>query len=140
MGFYEGDVLDLPAHRSTSLIAVLIQKGVKEATMNSNQTYFDIHANSLLAVTYSDPSEVLADPVLSSLEKRCVLAAWASDAFAVENSPWLRQLPGSSTAIPVGRILSALRQLDEEDDPPPLSGAPAQRLPIFEEPKVAVGF
>lgn len=108
--------------------------------MNSNQTLFDIHANSLLAATYSDPSEVLANPILSNLEKRCVLAAWASDAFAVENSPWLRQLPGSSTAIPVGRILSALRKLDEEDDPPPLSGAPAMRFPTLEEPKMAVGF
>jgi hypothetical protein len=108
--------------------------------MKSNQTLFDIHANSILAATYSDPSEVLADPVLSSLEKRCVLAAWASDAFAVENSPWLRQLPGSSTTIPVGRVLSALRDLDEEDDPPPLSRAPAVRPPMLEEPKLAVGF
>ena len=109
--------------------------------MNSNQTLFDIHANSILAATYSDPSEVFADPSLSSLEKRCVLAAWASDAFAVENSPWLRQLPGSPTAIPVGRILSALRDLDEEDDdPPPLSGAPAMRFPVLEEPKMAGGF
>jgi hypothetical protein len=138
--FWQDQVLDRPADRSTSLIAVLIRKGVKEATMNSNQTLFDIHANSLLAATYSDPSEVLADPVLSSLEKRCVLAAWASDAFAVEDSPWLRQLPGSPSAIWVGHILSALRELDEEDDPPPLSGAPAQRLPLLEEPKLAVGF
>ncbi|WP_441244585.1 hypothetical protein [Tardiphaga sp. 768_D3_N2_1] len=109
--------------------------------MNSNQTLFDIHANPLLVATYSDPSDVLADPVLSRVEKRCVLAAWASDAFAVENNPWLRQLPGSPTAIPVGLILSALRDLDEEDDdPPPLSGAPAMRLPMLEEPKMAVGF
>jgi hypothetical protein len=113
---------------------------VKEATMNSNQTLFDIHANSILAATYSDPADVLADTIRSSLEKRCVLAAWASDAFAVENRPWLRQLPGSPTAIPVGRILSALRELDEEDDPPPVSGTPAMRPPMFEEPKMALGF
>lgn len=95
--------------------------------MNSNQTLFDIHANSILAATYSDPAEVLANPILSNLEKRCVLAAWASDAFAVENYPWLRQLPGSLTAIPVGRILSALEDL-------------AMRLPMLEEPKMAFGF
>ncbi|MDR6659032.1 hypothetical protein J2W51_001574 [Tardiphaga robiniae] len=109
--------------------------------MNSNQTLFDIRANPLLVGTYSDPLDVLADPLLSRVEKRCVLAAWASDAFTVGNNPWLRQLPGSPTAIPVGRILSALRGLDEEDDdPPPVSGAPAMRFPTLEEPKMAVGF
>ncbi len=108
--------------------------------MNSNQSFFDNHVNPLLATTYSHPSEVLRNPLLSSIEKRSILAAWASDAFAVENNPWLRQLPGSDRAVPVKEILSALRQLDENDDPPPLSGAPALRLPVVEEPKMAIGF
>ena len=108
--------------------------------MNSNQSVFDIHANSRLAATFSRTSDVLQSPLLSSIEKRCILAAWASDAFAVENSPWLRQLPGSDQAIPVGQILRALRELDDDDDPPPLSGAPGLRFPVLEEPKMAVGF
>lgn len=89
---------------------------------------FDIHANSLLAATYSHPDEVLSSPVLSAAEKRCILAAWASDAFAVEDSPWHRQLPGAPEAVPLKDILAALRRLDEEDDgPPPFKGGAAQR-------------
>lgn len=106
---------------------------------NSNM---DIHANSLLAATFSQPTEVLKNPLLSSLEKRCVLAAWASDAFAVRDNPWLRQLPNSPNPVPVKDILAALRQLDDEDDngPPPLHGGAALRLPMLEEPAAAVGF
>jgi hypothetical protein len=101
----------------------------------------DIHVNSLLAATFIHPSEVLSNPVLSPPEKRCVLAAWASDAFAVESSPWLRQLPGAPHPIPIAEILKALRRLDEEDDPPPRhGGAAALRPPHLEESAMAVGF
>lgn len=89
---------------------------------------FDIHANSLLAATFSHPEEVLSSPLLTAADKRCVLAAWASDAFAVEDNPWLRQLPGAFDAVPLKDILSALRRLDDEDDgPPPFKGGAAQR-------------
>lgn len=105
---------------------------------NVRELPFDIHANSLLATTFSNPREVLSNPVLSRAEKRCVLAAWASDAFAVEGNPWLRQLPGSSAPVLVADILAALRRLDDDDDPPPCAGA--MRVPILEEPAMAVGF
>jgi hypothetical protein len=72
--------------------------------INPRPSRMDLHANSLLADTFSHPSEVLSHPLLSAPEKRCVLAAWASDAFAVEGSPWLRQLPGGADPIPVGEI------------------------------------
>lgn len=100
----------------------------------------DLHANSLLAATFSHPSEVHSNRLLSTAEKRCVLAAWASDAFAVEGKPWHRQLPGSDSAIPLKVIMAALRSLDDEDDGPPRGGGAALRLPLFEEPKMAVGF
>jgi hypothetical protein len=112
-----------------------------EATMKSTAMYpIDIHANSLLAATFSHPSEVLSNPILSAPEKRCVLAAWASDAFAVEDNPWLRQLPGSDTPIPLKAIIEALRRLDEDGGGPPRDGGTALRPPILEEPKMAVGF
>jgi hypothetical protein len=101
---------------------------------------FDIHANSLLAATYSHPDEVLSSAVLTAAEKRCVLAAWASDAFAVEDSPWHRQLPGAPDAVPLKDILAALRRLDDEDDrPPPFKGGAAIRPPRLSEPAAAVG-
>jgi hypothetical protein len=61
-------------------------------SMSVHDNYFDIYANSLLAATFGHPSDVLASDILSRSEKRCVLAAWASDAFAVEGKLWLRQI------------------------------------------------
>jgi len=106
---------------------------------NAIEPSFDFHANSLLAATFSHPSEVLENPFLSAPAKRCVLAAWASDAFAVEGSPWLRQLPGAPNPIPVRDILAALRGLDRDDDPHP-GGAGALHRPSLERPAMAVGF
>jgi hypothetical protein len=82
-----------------------------------------IHANSLLATVFSNPSEVLKNPFLTVDAKRCVLAAWASDAFAVEGQPWLRNIPGLLEPIPLRDILHALQSLD--DEPPPKGGAAA---------------
>lgn len=67
-------------------------------------SYFFIH-----------PDEVLADPSLWDEEKRALLAAWASDAHAVEGRPTLRQLD-SGAIVPVSEILAALRSLDENGD------------------------
>ena len=89
---------------------------------------FDVHANAPMAPAFSHPEEVLSSPALSASEKRCVLAAWASDAYAVENNPWLRRPPGAPSAIPLKEILRALRSLDDGDDgPPPFKGGAAQR-------------
>ncbi len=92
---------------------------------NSAMSIEQIHAHSLLATTFDHPRQVIASPFLDDTQKRCVLAAWASDAFAVEGKPWLRQIPGSSREIRVGDILSALRMLDGDDHPP----ATSQRMP-----------
>ena len=40
----------------------------------------------------SHPDDVVSDPHLSLIEKRALLAAWASDAHAVPDAPTLRQL------------------------------------------------
>lgn len=87
----------------------------------------DIHANAILASTFANPSEVLSNAILTCEEKRAVLAAWASDAFAVEGRPWHRQVPGASAAIPLSEIFQALRTLDDDDGNPPDKGGAAQR-------------
>jgi hypothetical protein len=58
------------------------------------------------------PQAVVDDADLTLNEKRAILAAWASDACAVEASPALRVVPG--TGHRVGDILQALRQLDKQ--------------------------
>lgn len=88
--------------------------------------YDEIHAHSLLAAIFNSPREVLASPFLDITQKRCVLAAWASDAFAVEGKPWLRKIPGSSKEVRIGDIMAALRSLDGGDGPPPRS----HRMPL----------
>jgi hypothetical protein len=69
------------------------------------------------AAHYDSPNEVLSDPQLSDAEKRIILSSWASDMFAVESCPGLRDIPGMGHALRLADILAALRQLDGEDDP-----------------------
>jgi hypothetical protein len=62
---------------------------------------------------FQHPSEVVGDPDLSLNEKRAILAAWASDACAVEAAPSLRQSPGGRV-VSFDEIMDALRVLDRE--------------------------
>jgi hypothetical protein len=61
-------------------------------------------------------------------EKRVILSSWASDMFAVESCPSLREIPGIGRAIRLADILAALRKLDGEDDDPPRPGGFPMRL------------
>ncbi|UFW46410.1 MULTISPECIES: hypothetical protein [Bradyrhizobium] len=81
------------------------------------------------AAHYASPEDVLNDPELSAPEKRIILSSWASDMFAVESFPALREVPGMSHAIRLADILAALRRLDGEDDDPPPGGVPMRRRP-----------
>lgn len=65
------------------------------------------------AATFNHPDDVLSHPGLTAAEKRAILASWASDAHAVENSPWLRQLE-CGARISLSEVLGALRSLDTE--------------------------
>ena len=72
---------------------------------------------------YRCPSDVLRDTKLSAAEKRLILSSWASDMYAVESNPSLREVPGVPHRIRLDDILSVLRQLDDGFDPPPCGGA-----------------
>jgi hypothetical protein len=72
---------------------------------------------------YQTPEAVLNDADLATYEKRVILSSWASDLFAVESCPWLRDVPGVSTALRLSDILAALRALDDDDEPTPPGGA-----------------
>jgi hypothetical protein len=66
------------------------------------------------AAAFNHPDDVLSHPELTAAEKRAILASWASDAHAVENSPWLRQLE-CGARVPLSEVLRALRSLDAEE-------------------------
>jgi hypothetical protein len=62
---------------------------------------------------FGRPSDVVSDPDLSLNEKRAVLAAWASDACAVEAAPAFRRTP-MGRVVRFDEIMNALRTLDKE--------------------------
>ncbi|MBR1221514.1 hypothetical protein JQ557_26180 [Bradyrhizobium sp. U87765 SZCCT0131] len=80
------------------------------------------------ALQYASPNDVLNDATLSIDEKRALLSSWASDAYAVESQPGLREVPGVAHRLRLADILAALKQLGEDTDPPPRGGL-AMRLP-----------
>ncbi|MGY3368609.1 hypothetical protein ACVWZL_005734 [Bradyrhizobium sp. GM2.4] len=66
---------------------------------------------------------------LSTPEKRIILSSWASDMYAVESCPALREIPGMNRTIRLADILAALRRLDgDNDDDPPRGGGVPMRL------------
>jgi hypothetical protein len=79
---------------------------------------------------HDSPDGVLNDPELSTDEKRMILSSWASDLYVVESHPALREIPGIPHRLRLDDILAALKQLDDENDPPPRGGM-AMRVPRF---------
>src|SRR5919107_1154643 len=77
------------------------------------------------SAAFAHPDEVVASPNLTREEKRAILASWASDAWAVESAPALRQCPGlAGCTVPLDDVLAALRALDPQ---PPSYGPEAGR-------------
>src|ERR1044071_8317038 len=66
--------------------------------------------------SFQYPHQVVSDQSLSLDEKRATLAAWASDAHAVESFPTLRHLPGTPFPVTLSSIMDARPRLDEAKD------------------------
>jgi hypothetical protein len=96
--------------------------------INANAS--DLHPIFHPAAHYDSPADVLNDGALSASEKRVILSSWASDMYAVESCPALREIPGMGHAIRLADILAALRRLDggNDDDDPPRGGGVPMRL------------
>jgi len=74
---------------------------------------FDLTTLLHPAQAFAQPMDVVNDPDLTLSEKRAILAAWASDACAVEAVPALRCAPGHAP-VQFDEIMDALRSLDEQ--------------------------
>ena len=92
----------------------------------SHQAPQAVHAG---ASRYRSIEAVLNDGSLDVQQKRAILSSWASDLFAVESCPWLRDVPGVAAPLRVGDIFAALRSLD--NDPPPQGGASIRAFPAM---------
>jgi len=66
------------------------------------------------ATVFAHPAAVLRAATLTGSEKRALLAAWASDACAVEGKPAWRWMPGTPDPVAVDEILASLQALDRE--------------------------
>jgi hypothetical protein len=64
------------------------------------------------AQAFEHPNEVVRDPELTLSEKKAILAAWASDACAVESAPALRAL-ATGKPVTFDDVMDAMRRLDE---------------------------
>jgi hypothetical protein len=93
-----------------------------QVVQNKNRT--DLASLLQPAVHHQTPAAVLNDPDLATYEKRMILSSWASDLYAVESCPGLRDVPGVKTTLRLSDILAALRALDDDDEPPPPGGVP----------------
>jgi len=65
------------------------------------------------AQAFGHPNEVVRDPDLTLNEKRAILAAWASDACAIEAAPELRRSP-AGPPVRFDDIMDALCTLDRQ--------------------------
>lgn len=83
--------------------------------MNSGTRKESFNLDQLLhpARAFRHPSQVLADPDLTTNEKRAILASWASDACAIEAAPELRQ-PEGGPPVRFDDIMDALKTLDAQ--------------------------
>lgn len=66
------------------------------------------------ACFFNHPADVLVAPNLDTPERRAILAAWASDACAVDSMPALRKPRGAERAVTFDEIMDALRSLDSQ--------------------------
>jgi hypothetical protein len=79
-----------------------------------NDDGFDLEALLHPAQAFAHPLDVVRDADLTLNEKRAILAAWASDACAVEAAPSLRCAPGSGRPVQFDDIIDALQTLDRQ--------------------------
>jgi len=63
------------------------------------------------------PIDVVKAAALPADDKRTILAAWASDFYAVDSKPAFRHIPGTPEPVSIDEIQSALRELDRRCDP-----------------------
>jgi hypothetical protein len=88
---------------------------MEEDMSDRQDSSFDLDRLLHPAQAFDHPAAVLRDPDLTLNEKRAILAAWASDACAVEAAPELRT--GPAGAVKFDDIMDALRELDKQVAP-----------------------
>lgn len=58
------------------------------------------------------PIDVVKATALTAHDKRTILAAWASDFYAVDLKPLFRHIPGTPESVSLDEVQAALQELD----------------------------
>lgn len=89
---------------------------MKKTDPMSGRDLFDFDIDDLLhpARAFQHPQNVVNDPDLTLNEKRAILAAWASDACAIEAAPELRRPSEAAQPVRFDDVMDALRALDRQ--------------------------
>lgn len=58
------------------------------------------------------PLDVVKATGLTVDDKRTILAAWASDYYALDSTPAFRHIPGTPKPVSIDELQAALRELD----------------------------
>jgi hypothetical protein len=82
--------------------------------------------------------EVMNDRQLTPIEKRSILASWASDAHAVADMPALRGLDDGKV-VNIDEILDALKSIDGSDQPTTQIRAVSHRRQPFQRREPRIG-
>jgi len=88
-------------------------------TPANHDDVFDLNYLLHPGAVFAHPRDVVSDPALSLVEKRAILASWASDASAIASRPALRAPEGLGAPVHIDEILDALRALDTGPRHPP---------------------
>jgi hypothetical protein len=87
-------------------------KNIDTGTSRARRSGCDLDSLLHPAHAFAHPRYVVDDPDLTLAEKRAILAAWASDACAIEAAPALRKAPGTAQPVFYDEVMDALRTLD----------------------------
>ena len=88
-------------------------------TTTAHDNVFDFNALLHPGTVFEHPRDVVHHPVLTTAEKRAILASWASDASAIASCPALRSPAGLKAPVSIDEILDALCELDGGPRTPP---------------------
>ena len=80
--------------------------------LDLNNPFEDLEITRADFIGYYHPREIVADPLLTVVRKRALLARWLSDANALLGAPTLRRSPAGVTAT-VEHLRQAQDHLDE---------------------------
>ena len=85
----------------------------------ADDNVFDLNALLHPGTVFEHPKDIVCHTVLTTAEKRAILASWASDASAIASCPSLRSPAGLKQPVSIDDILEALCELDGGARNPP---------------------